>query len=64
MNADWEKLERDIVEVKSATAQMRTRSAELNLRELERLEALARECAAELIALRSVLGKLRSRCAE
>ncbi len=62
MNADWEKIERDIVALKSAIATRRSKHDELNINEIESLLTAARACMVEFIVFRTSLEKAKERC--
>jgi hypothetical protein len=55
MNAGWEKLQADISALKAAVAELRERTAELDVAEIDRMLPPVRSCLVELIALRSSL---------
>jgi hypothetical protein len=61
MNADWEKIERDIVALKSAIAARRGELDELNIHEIESLLTAARACMVEFIVFRTSLEKAKER---
>jgi hypothetical protein len=64
MNADWEKIERDIVALKSAIAARRGELEQLSIPEIESLLTAARGCMVELIVFRTSLEKAKERCAD
>jgi hypothetical protein len=59
MDTNWEKLERDLADLKASISAIRNSACDLSVVDIERLLIPVRGCIVELIALRSSLEKIK-----